>query len=231
MHPVSTPQSPGTAKAYNRLKLSLGILSSLLTFLLPVALIVEGWSTPLAAWARSILPGTHGALVVFLLAVAALQNAIGRVKSMGLLYDRLYRSDDLNAMSLRKYLPPLIDEIMSVFPDRYRIDLDIDVADMSIDVQKLSCLGMIINELVFNAMKYAFIGRETGTITVDAFRTGDRATIIFADDGCGIPDSVNIKSPESFGLRLVVGLTAQMGGKLSLRVEGGTRYTLEFDIP
>ncbi len=76
MHPVSTPQSPGTAKAYNRLKLSLGLLSSILAFLLPVALIVEGWSTPLAAWARSILPGTHGALVVFLLAVAALQAAI-----------------------------------------------------------------------------------------------------------------------------------------------------------
>lgn len=165
------------------------------------------------------------------LAVSTLQNAIGRVKSMGLLYDRLYRSDDLSAMSLRKYLPPLIDEILNVFPDRYRIDLDIDVADMPVDVQKLACLGMIVNELVFNAMKYAFVGRETGTITVDAFRTGDMATVVFADDGCGIPDSVNIKTPESFGLRLVVGLTAQMGGKLALRVDGGTRYTIEFAVP
>ncbi len=77
MLPVFSPQSPGRAKTYNRTRLALGLLSSVLTFLLLVALITEGWSTGLAEWARSIFRGTYGSLLVFVCAVAALQAAIG----------------------------------------------------------------------------------------------------------------------------------------------------------
>ncbi len=73
---VSSPPSPDTAKTYNRIRLSLGLLSSVLTFLLLVALITGGWSIRLAGWARSILPGTYGPLLAFVCAVAALQAVI-----------------------------------------------------------------------------------------------------------------------------------------------------------
>lgn len=76
MHPVSSPQSSDTAKTYNRIRLSLGLLSSVLTFLLLVALVTGGCSRDLAGWARSILPGTYGSLLLFVGAVALLQAAI-----------------------------------------------------------------------------------------------------------------------------------------------------------
>jgi len=74
--PVSSLHSPDKAKTYNRVRLSLGLLSSALTFFLLVALITQGWSTTLADWARSVLPGTYGALLVYGSAVALLQAAM-----------------------------------------------------------------------------------------------------------------------------------------------------------
>jgi STE24 endopeptidase len=76
VHPVSSLPSPDKVKTYNRIRLSLGLLSSLLTFLLLVALVTQGWSSTLAGWAYSIIPGTYGALLLFALAIALLQALI-----------------------------------------------------------------------------------------------------------------------------------------------------------
>jgi STE24 endopeptidase len=76
VHPVSSLHPPDKAKNYNRVRLSLSLLSSVLTFFLLVALVTEGWSTTLAGWARTVLPGTYGALLVFGAAIALLQAAI-----------------------------------------------------------------------------------------------------------------------------------------------------------
>lgn len=163
-------------------------------------------------------------------AVDAIRNATSRLKSTGILYDKLYRSESLTKMSVQKYLPDLIEEIVSVFPDRYRVQTEIDIADIELDVQQLSALGMILNELIVNSMKHAFVGRETGTIEVSVSKDGDDASVIFRDDGIGIPDAVSFDNPESFGLRLIKGITGQIGGTISLSREAGTRFALKFGI-
>lgn len=159
-----------------------------------------------------------------------LNKAVGRIKSMGVLYDRLYRSDNLSALSIREYLVALIADIVNIFPDRYRVDLDVDIEDVIIDVHKLSCIGMIVNELIFNAMKYAFKGKECGRISIDAFRTKTGMIISIEDDGIGMPPIDTTTPPESFGLKLVFGLAEQINGKFTQERCEGTRFVLEFPI-
>jgi two-component sensor histidine kinase len=159
-----------------------------------------------------------------------LRNAVGRIKSMGILYDRLYRSDSLTSLSIREYLNALIDEIANIFPDRYKIELDLDIEEIIVDVHHLSCIGMIMNELIFNSMKYAFKGRDCGRISVEVYRTQSGITITIEDDGIGIPETVVTTEPDTFGLKLVYGLADQIGGSLRYENSEGTRFVLEFPI-
>jgi two-component sensor histidine kinase len=159
-----------------------------------------------------------------------LRNAVGRIKSMGILYDRLYRSDNLTSMSIREYLVALIDDIVKIFPDRYKVELDIDIKDIVIDVHHLSCIGMIVNELVFNSMKYAFAGRDCGLISVSASRSGNVVALTIEDDGIGMSQTDCGSHPATFGLKLVQGLTDQMNGRISQEPSSGTKFVIEFPI-
>jgi two-component sensor histidine kinase len=163
-------------------------------------------------------------------AVAAIRNAASRLKSTGILYDKLYRSESLTKMSVQKYLPDLIEEIISVFPDRYRVQTEIDIADVEIDVQQLSALGMILNELIVNSMKHAFLGRDTGLIEISVTRNGEELCVAFRDDGIGIPDSISFDNPDSFGLRLIKGIAGQIGSTVQLQRGAGTRFVFKFGI-
>lgn len=160
----------------------------------------------------------------------ALMNAVGRLKSMGVLYDKLYRSDNLKAMSVSEYIPDLIKDILRAFPDHEKITVTLDIDNFELDAFRLTSLGMIINELTFNSMKYAFTGRTAGTIEIRAYLNNNCATVIFSDDGIGLPKGVSLNDNHNFGLTLVQGLTLQAGGRMTLLPGPGTRYMFEFGV-
>jgi two-component sensor histidine kinase len=162
-------------------------------------------------------------------AVAALREARDRMRSMAVLYDKLYRSENLREMSLKDYLPLLVDEIVGVFPNRDLVKVGKKVDDIVLGVKVLSPLGIIVNELITNAMKHAFTGRESGSINVSASAKDGRVTLIVEDDGNGIPESVDIANSSGFGLQLVDMLTAQIDGTIRIERLKGTRFVLEFD--
>ena len=161
---------------------------------------------------------------------AALEDAKGRLKSMEVLYDRLYRTENLREMSIKDYLPPLVEEIIGLFPKQSSIPIETRIDDFVLGVNLLSLVGMIVNELLTNAMKYAFIGRDEGLITVAATIQGQRATLVIEDNGNGIPGTVDIEHPSGFGLRLVGMLTKQIGGTIKIERGKGTRFVLEFGL-
>jgi PAS domain S-box-containing protein len=162
-------------------------------------------------------------------AVAALLEARDRMRSMGVLYDKLYRSENLREMSIKDYLPPLVDEIVGVFPNRDLVKIDKRIDDIVLGVKALAPLGIIVNELITNAMKHAFAGRESGSINVSASAKDGRVTLIVEDDGGGIPESVDIENSSGFGLQLVSILTAQLDGAIRIERRKGARFVLEFD--
>lgn len=159
-----------------------------------------------------------------------LHHATGRVDSMMVLYDRLYRSDDVGSLPLRDYLPGLVDEIIAIFPHAIPVRVETDIDDTALGARLLSPLGIIVNELVTNTMKYAWRGREEGTIRISAGRRADRVFVDYADDGVGIPEAAAAPAG-GFGLQLIEMLAAQM--KADFRIgsaeKGGTTATLEFE--
>ena len=116
-------------------------------------------------------------------AVAALQDSRNRVQSMMVLYDKLYRSNDFRAISAKEYVTALISEIMVNFPNRERVDVKTRVDDIVLDAKILSPMGIIVNELLTNTMKYAFADRGSGRMAVSFSIKGGHATLIVEDNG------------------------------------------------
>ncbi len=160
---------------------------------------------------------------------AALQDAMGRLQSMGVLYERLYQSENISELSVRDYLPTLAEEIVSMFPNAGKAAIAGNVEDFSLGAKQLSILGIIVNELITNSMKYAFAGRDNGVITLCASAIGGHARFLVADDGVGIPESIDFAGSHSFGLQLVQLLTEQLHGTIRMERGEGTRFILEFD--
>jgi two-component sensor histidine kinase len=162
-------------------------------------------------------------------AKSVLFDAAGRVQSMSVLYDKLYRSEFSTAVSLKEYFPDLVHEIVTIFPHRKSVKVRTQIDDIVLDAKILSILGILVNELVTNSMKYAFAGRSDGVISVTVSKKENRITIIIADNGIGIPEALTFKNTSGFGLQLVDMLAEQLGGNIRIERGGGTRFVLEFE--
>ena len=157
-----------------------------------------------------------------------LQDAMGRLQSMGVLYDKLYRSENSGEISLRDYLPALIDEIARIFDPLSSVRIETRMDDIVLGERILSPIGIIINELVTNSMKYAFSRPGEGLIRVTAERKADGVRLVYEDNGKGIPETVSLGGSQGFGLLLVESLTAQIKGSIAIDRGQGARFTLDF---
>ena len=168
------------------------------------------------------------------IAAEALSNASRRIQSMTILYEKLYRSKNLYEVSMKDYLPSLIDEILENLFMGVNVKIEKEIDDFILDSRRLLPFGIIINELLSNAMKYAFLDRKEGIISVEAKLkktvTGDGKLISLTvkDNGNGLPESVDINNSTGFGLMLVKMLTRQLSGNIQVEQENGTRFILEF---
>lgn len=161
-------------------------------------------------------------------AAEALQVAMNRFASMSVLYEKLYRSKNLQEMSARNYLPALIDDIMRSFPRSAEVTLEVEIADLMLDVNQLSTLGIIANELISNTMKHAFPSPRQPHLSVTLSYENSRAAFTVQDNGQGLPPEIGFGNTSGFGLQLVATLADQLGGTASLEGAEGTTTTIEF---
>ena len=162
------------------------------------------------------------------LAVSALEDARSRVQSMMLLYDKLFQASESGVISVQKYIPALVDEIIKNFSNSTTIDLETRIDDIAMDAKTLQPLGIILNELVTNVMKYAFPGRTDGKIHVAATKKETGVQIIVEDNGQGLPDYIDFDRTTGFGLQLVQALALQLNGNIQIVRDKGTKVVLEF---
>jgi PAS domain S-box-containing protein len=160
--------------------------------------------------------------------IEALLDARSRLHSMSVLYDKLYHSTDFHDISVLEYLSPLADEIVRNFPNAGIVTVEKHIEDFTLVVKKASPLGIILNELLTNSMKYAFIGRKSGAITISASLKENRVTFVVQDDGIGIPESTHVEGSTGFGTKLIEMLTEQLDGTVRIEREHGTKFILEF---
>ena len=162
---------------------------------------------------------------------AALQDAGNRFQSMEVLYDQLYRTDTHVTGSAQEYITQLVNKVVALFPSAETVQVFVDVEDFAMDAKRLSSLGLIVNELITNAMKHAFRGRSGGVLSVAIARgSTETASLVVADDGPGLPESLEIDNTSSFGLTMVQALAQSLGGEVEFERDSGTRCVLEFAL-
>lgn len=153
------------------------------------------------------------------------QRAIGRIETIADLHGRLYRDDQVHAVDVDSYLADVCDNLAgSILPDT-GIIIDREVQPLEISLDQAVPIGLIVNELITNAGKYAFRDRPDGRILVRLRAWDGRVTLAVADNGRGIPPGSN----PGVGTRMVHGLAAQIDGRLKVKTSRhGTAYFLSF---
>lgn len=164
--------------------------------------------------------------------VAALRDAELRVQAMELLYRKLYAGHDFRSIPASKYLEPLGEEIMAGFPEGGRVLLESTIDSVQLDASILLPMGIVLNELITNAMKYAFDGREDPRLHVTLTRINE-GDLLFsvADNGVGMPESTDFTNSSGFGMRLIDALSSQLHATTKIVRESGTREELTIPIP
>ncbi|MFP4474332.1 MAG: PAS domain S-box protein [Desulfatibacillaceae bacterium] len=152
-----------------------------------------------------------------------------RVRAMALVHQRLYQSRSLASIDFEAYLHEMTGNLFHMHgADPGQVELRILASGVHLSVDTAIPCGMIVNELVTNALKYAFKPRRKGEVQVGVMSTGPVYTLWVADNGMGLPPEFDIARTNSFGLRLVNILTRQLGGSLRLDTSRGTRVTVTF---
>ncbi|TVR67357.1 MAG: PAS domain S-box protein, partial [Spirochaetaceae bacterium] len=161
-------------------------------------------------------------------AAGALHDAGSRFRSMEVLYDQLYRGDTHNSGSTREYLNPLVTRIVEVFHNGAAIRVTTGVDDITLDAKRLSSVGMIVNELITNAMKYAFSDGRHGELAVYLNARESDVTLIVEDNGPGIHAPRKPEASIGFGTTMVRALAEELRGTIRFENDHGTRVVLVF---
>lgn len=159
----------------------------------------------------------------------ALTEAQGRIRGMMMIYDRLYRSKDFRRVSAAGYLGDLIRDIVAVSGESTRITIEEKIEEREMDSKILFPLGIIVNELLSNAYKYAFPDGRRGTISISLRQLDDGTMeLVFRDDGVGMREPSGPGESKGFGLNLVAMLTRQIKGQMENTGIDGMRYRIVF---
>ncbi len=155
-----------------------------------------------------------------------------RVLSMAMVHENLYQSDNLAQINLKAYIESLTSELLSAYnTGNYPITLKLNIENVPLTIEKAIPLGLIINELVSNSIKYAFNEAKKGTISIKLERLDTaKASILIADNGEGMGAPPNLENMETLGLTLVRSLVDQIDGTATVFTETGTGFKIVFEI-
>jgi two-component sensor histidine kinase len=151
-----------------------------------------------------------------------------RIRTMALVHEKLYQSSDLASIDFSPYIERLATNLFRSYGGGGRVNLSLDVGNVYLSVEKAVPCGLIVNELVMNALKYAFPGDRTGEIVVEVRQEGDRMSLAVSDDGVGLPPGFDITKSNTLGLQLVELLVSQLEGTLTIGPGPGTSFHISF---
>lgn len=155
------------------------------------------------------------------IAIKAINEGKNRVRSMALIHQDLYNKENLTGITVKTYMEKLIQELFDTYRiDKDRIKLELDIEDLELDVDTVIPLGLIINELITNSLKYAFPNEDTGILKVNLSEINDQLVLTISDNGIGY-DTTKINK-NSFGSTLVNALTEQLEGSIEIDNNQGT---------
>jgi PAS domain S-box-containing protein len=156
-----------------------------------------------------------------------------RIKSMALIHETLYRSPGLAKLDVGDYFNQIVDHLFRLYRNPSQtLTLSVEVDPITMDMDYCIACGLIINELISNALKYAFIDLPKGSLVVGLHRVdGTHARLSVSDTGVGFPDTIDLQANESMGLKIVrILVEGQLKGTMTLSTEGGTSFHILFPL-
>ncbi|AKB46898.1 sensory transduction histidine kinase [Methanosarcina sp. Kolksee] len=180
----------------------------------------------------------------------AFRESQDRVISMALIHEELYRGEELDKLNFSLYIKELADALFSTYRlGNFDVSLSMDLEEnILLDMDTAVPLGIIVNELVSNSLKYAFLNRDKGEIQIKFHKDNNRENrsnieeskseeykttsfiLTISDNGVGISEDLDIKELDSLGLQLVIFLVDQLDGKLELKKGNGTEFIIRFTV-
>ncbi len=156
-----------------------------------------------------------------------------RVRAMALVHERLYQTEDFGHLEFSDYASMLASDIWQAHAaERVGLRLDLQVSPVVLSVETAIPCGLILNELVVNAVKHAFRDRSEGCVRIELKQGAKRlVSLRVVDDGVGLPPGVNWRESSSLGLRLVRMLATQLRGSIEANSVHGTEFHLTFTPP
>lgn len=164
-----------------------------------------------------------------------LEESKNRIRSMAFIHEKLYQSDDFARINLTEYIQSLTAYLFHTYRiDSDRVELKTNIKEVSLSLDMAVPCGLLINELMTNALKYAFPvkadephGRK-GKIQVNLSFTDKKYTLIVGDDGVGLPEKIDLNKPKTLGLQLINSLADQLDAAVEVAQDGGTTFKFEF---
>jgi two-component sensor histidine kinase len=151
---------------------------------------------------------------------------------MALIHELFYQSGNFSTIDLRDYIQTLYSNLENMYVDvSMHVQTSIIIDDISLPLDTAIPCGLALNELITNALKYAFRERRTGSLSILGRNEGGMVRMTVKDDGPGIPEGVTLDNPNTLGLRLVTNIAIQLGGDASYRFDGGAEFGLSFPLP
>jgi PAS domain S-box-containing protein len=164
--------------------------------------------------------------------VDLLRESQNRIRSMSLIHQTLYQSQDFAQVDFKRFLGELLPQLTESYGARSRlVNIDISALDVKLPINEAIPCGLIVNELVSNALKHGFPDNRPGKVLVEISQDENQVVeLSISDNGQGIPPDMNLAKSESLGLQLVQLLTRQLHGVLDVQRSDPTRFTLRFQM-
>lgn len=161
-------------------------------------------------------------------ALLAIQNSQNRMHAMSLIHQKLYQTENLSSIDMGWYIKELVGYLMDCFGTESKIRVEVETDDIALDVAQAVPLGLILNEAISNAIKYAFPGKK-GIISISFKRKNESEYLLtITDNGIGLPDNFKNEERDSLGMNLMNGLALQLDGEFNIVSNNGVTITINF---
>ena len=160
----------------------------------------------------------------------AVKDSLHRMQAMALIHQKLYQDENTSTVSMQEYFGELLMYLRESFDAADRITFNQSVEPVQLDVSQAIPLGLIVTESIVNAIKYAFLNEQRGTVNVNLHHDGDKHLLLeISDDGVGLPSDPDEMERNSLGLDLMKGLAKQLKGTFSIVSEHGVHISVRFE--
>jgi two-component system, sensor histidine kinase PdtaS len=163
-------------------------------------------------------------------AVALFEECQNRIFSMAMIHEKLYKSKDLANINVDNYIRALAEGLIRSYNTGKPVELEVVCTVEKTGIDTLMPLGLILNELISNSLKYAFEGRDSGMIRIHLHKKeNDRFEMLVIDNGVGLPDDFSWENSNTLGIELIKTLVEQINGTVEIISNQGTTFKIDFE--